>query len=57
LSCFSTSNTEGKHIFRYDSVRKPLDTPSYISNKHNILNKTWAAWAAGLTKLKKKRRM
>jgi hypothetical protein len=23
------SNTKGKHIFRYDSVRKILDTPSY----------------------------
>jgi len=23
------SNTKGKHIFHYDSVRKLLDTPSY----------------------------
>jgi len=26
--CFSMTNTKGKRIFRYDSVRKALDTPS-----------------------------
>jgi len=26
----ATSNTKGKHTFRYDSVRKLLDTRSYI---------------------------
>jgi hypothetical protein len=31
--CFSTSNTKGKRIFYYDSVRKLLDTPSYLSTK------------------------
>jgi len=25
LCCFSTSNTKGKRIFHYDSVRKLLD--------------------------------
>jgi len=30
LYCFSTSNTKGKRIFRYESVRKLLDTSSYI---------------------------
>jgi len=31
LCCFSTSITKGKFIFRYDSVRKLLDTPSYMN--------------------------
>jgi hypothetical protein len=29
LCYFSTSNTKGKRVFRSDSVRKLLDTPSY----------------------------
>jgi len=29
LCCFSTSNTKDKSIYRYDLVRKRLDTPSY----------------------------
>jgi hypothetical protein len=31
LCCFSTSVYCCKHIFRYDSVRKLLDTPSYVT--------------------------
>jgi hypothetical protein len=31
LCGFSTSNTTGKRIFRYDSVRKLLDTPLYLT--------------------------
>jgi hypothetical protein len=31
LCFFSTTNTEGKRIFLYDSVRKLLDKPSYIA--------------------------
>jgi len=30
LCCFSTSNTKGKRIFGYDSVRKLFDTPSNL---------------------------
>jgi len=29
LCCFSTTSTRGKLIFRHDSIRKLLDTPSY----------------------------
>jgi hypothetical protein len=36
LCCFSTSNTKGKRIFRYDSVRKLLDTPTYITSFQSI---------------------
>jgi len=30
----ATSNTKGRCIFRYDSVRKLLDTPSYVVHEH-----------------------
>jgi hypothetical protein len=30
LCCFSTSNSKGRRIFHYDSVRKLVDTPSYV---------------------------
>jgi hypothetical protein len=26
------SNTKGKHLFQYDSVRELLDTPMYVVN-------------------------
>jgi hypothetical protein len=34
--CLSTSNAKGKHIFRYDSVRKSVDTPSYVVTRPKV---------------------
>jgi len=36
LYCFSTSVYCYKLIFRYDSVRKPLDTPLYTIKLHSV---------------------
>jgi hypothetical protein len=43
LCCFSTSNTKVKRIFRYDSVRKLLDTPSYTLINFTKQSTSWEA--------------